>query len=101
MPNRALQYFTGDTETFRGAFEIEGVEQTPDTGTVKATILKDTSTTPVVSAQAGEIAGTQIRYKYASMTDGRYAIFLTAEYGNGAYKRTGKIEFVVRPKEAT
>ena len=101
MPNKDLQYFTGDTVTFRGVFEVEDVEQTPDDGTCIVTIIKRGASSPIVSDVAGIIAGNQLRYKYENIPIGQYAIFLTAQYGSGADKRTGKIEFMVRNKEAS
>lgn len=104
LPNRKHQYYSGDTTTFRGSFKVDGVAQTPDADTCKATIVKvvDGGTdTVIVSDATGTISGTQLQYQYASMPTGEYAIFITAEYNTGQDKRTGVIEFVVLDKEGT
>jgi hypothetical protein len=100
MPNRKHQYHVGNAVTFRGAFEIDGVAQTPDAGSLTVTISQQGVAALIVENVAGVIAGTQLRYKYTPLVVGQFAIFLTAEYGSGADKRTGVIEFTVRKKEA-
>lgn len=100
LPNKRHAYYENDDVTFRGSFEIDGVAQTPDAGTCLVTIIKKGTDTPVVDAQAGTIAGTQLTYKRADLAVGQYAIFMTAKYNSGADERTGIIEFVVKPKKA-
>jgi hypothetical protein len=100
LPNKRNQYYVNDDVTFRGVFKIDGEEQTPDPGTCLVTIMKEETSTPIVDNAAGDIAGQQLRYQFANMPVGRYAIFLTAKYNNGADERTGVIEFIVKNKEA-
>lgn len=99
MPNRNKTYYVGDTVTFRGSFEINRVAQTPDAGSAKVKIMKSNGATTLVETSA-TISGNQISYKYTPLVVGRFALFFHAEYGSGADKRTGVIEFVVRVKEA-
>lgn len=99
MPNRQKKYYVGDDITFRGTFEIDGVEQTPDAGSAKALIMQVDESTPVVAETDAVIATNQIRYKYTPLVVGRFACFLSATYGTAADKRTGVIEFVVKKKE--
>jgi hypothetical protein len=100
MPNRKHKYYVGDDVTFRGSFEIDGVAQTPDTGTAKVQIWKIGNTTAVLAETAATIAGTQVRYKYTPLVAGVFSLFLSAAYNSGADKRTGVIEFEVLKKEA-
>ena len=100
MPNRPNKYYVGDDVTFRGTFKIDGVEQTPDTGSAKALIMQVGSTTPVVAEATATIATNQIQYKYTPLVVGQFACFLYATFNSGADKRTGAIEFVVKKKEA-
>ena len=99
MPNRPKKYYVGDDVTFRGTFKIDGVEQTPDSGSATASIYQSTSTTPVVASTTATIATNQVRYKYSPLVVGRFVCFLTATFSSGADKRTGAIEFVVQKKE--
>ena len=100
MPNRGKLYYVADNVTFRGSFEINGVAQTPDSNSAKVQIWKVGSTTVVLAETAATIAGTQIRYKYTPLVVGSFSLFFHAEYNNGADKRTGVIEFLVKKKEA-
>ena len=100
MPNRKNLYYVADDVTFRGAFEIDGVPQTPDSGSAKVQIWKVGSTTAVLAETAATIAGTQIRYKYTPLVVGAFALYLYATFNSGADKRTGVIEFLVKKKEA-
>lgn len=100
MPNIKHQYHVGDTVTFRGAFEIDGVAQTPDAGSAKVQIWKVGSTTAILTETNATINGTQISYRYTPLVVGTFSIFLYATYNNTADKRTGVIGFVVLKKEA-
>ena len=84
MPNRKHLYYVGDDVTFRGAFEIDGVAQTPDSGSGTAKIMKRDTGTAIVDTTA-TISGTQIQYKYTPLVVGRFAIFLGASFD----KRSG------------
>ena len=100
MPNRRHKYYVGNDVTFRGTFKIDCVEQTPDSGSALVTVMKRGESTPILDEVAGVIVGNQIRYFYADLPVGQYAIFLTASFNSGADQRTGVIEYVVRSKEA-
>ena len=100
MPNRKHLYYVADDVTFRGSFKIDGTAQTPDAGTAKVQIWKVGATTVILAETAATIAGTQIRYKYTPLVVGSFSLFFHAEYNNGADKRTGVIEFLVKKKEA-
>ena len=99
MPNRPKKYYVGDDVTFRGTFEVDGVAQTPDSGSAKVLIMQRNSETPVIAEASATIAGTQVRHKYTPLVVGRFACFLWATFESGADKRTGVIEFVVKKKE--
>lgn len=101
MPNRRNEYYVGDTRTFRGVFVIDQDEQTPDPGSCTVKICKDgDNDNPIVNGAAGNIAGTELRYKYGPLTVGQYSLFFTASYNNGADTLTGIIEFFVKQREA-
>jgi hypothetical protein len=100
MPNREHLYYVNDDVTFRGSFEINGVAQAPDSGSAKVQIWKVGATTAVLTETAAEIATTQIRYKYTPLVAGTFSLFFYATFNNGADKRTGVIEFLVKKKEA-
>lgn len=100
MPNIQHEYYVADDVTFRGSFEIDGVAQTPDSGSAKVQIWKVGSTTAVLTETAAEIATTQIRYKYTPLVVGTFTLFFYATFNSGADKRTGVIEFLVKKKEA-
>ena len=100
MPNIQHEYYVGDDVTFRGSFEIDGVAQTPDTGTAKVQIWKADGTEATLAETNATIALTQISYKYTPLVIGQFALFFTAAFNSGVDKRTGVIEFMVRKKEA-
>jgi len=99
MPNRKKSYYVGDVITFRGTFEVDGDPQTPDASSATATIKKLGTAAAIVKDVAAVISTNQLQYKYTTTAAGRFSIFLSAEYGSGADKRTGVIEFMVRVKE--
>jgi len=100
MPNIKHQYYVSDNVTFRGSFEIDGVPQSPDSGSAKVQIWKVGTATAVLTETAATIATTQIYYKYTPLVVGTFTLFFYATFNNGADKRTGVIEFLVRKKEA-
>ena len=100
MSNIKHEYYVADDVTFRGSFEIDGVAQTPDSGSAKVQIWKVGSTTAVLTETAATIATTQIRYKYTPLVVGVFSLFFYATLNSGADKRTGVIEFLVKKKEA-
>ena len=100
MPNRKQQYYVADDITFRGTFKIDGVAQTPDAGSAKVQIWQVDNTTAILAETAATIAGTQIRYQYSPLIVGQFALYLYATFNDGADKRTGVVEFLVRKKEA-
>jgi len=94
-------YYEGDVRTFRGAFKVNGVAQTPDAGSAKIRVLEHGRTkTPFLTETAASISGTQIYHKLILSRAGWYRLFFTAEYDSGADKVTGVINFVVRKKVA-
>ncbi len=100
-PNIPHQYYIGDIITFRGAWKVDGVEQSPDGSSGKAQIWKRGDTTTAILAETeATLATNQIQYKYTTTAAGSYALFFTAEFNSGADKRTGVIEFMVNPKKA-
>jgi len=100
MSNIKHEYYVADDVTFRGSFEIDGVAQTPDSGSAKVQIWKVGSTTAVLAETAATISTTQIRYKYTPLVVGAFSLFFYATLNSGADKRTGVIEFLVKKKEA-
>lgn len=100
MPNRQHQFYVGDDVTFRGSFKIDGVAQTPDSGSAKVQIWKIGNTTATIAETAASISGTQLRYQYTPLAVGTYTLFFYCTFNSGADKRTGVIEFLVRKKEA-
>jgi len=94
-------YYENDVRTFRGAFKVDGVAQTPDTGTAKIRVLEHGRTPkPFLAETAASISGTQIYHKLTLLRAGIYRLFFTAEYDSGADKITGVINYVVRKKVA-
>ncbi len=100
MPNRKHKYYVDDDVTFRGAFRIDGVDQTPDASSLTVTVRQRGNSTAIVEDVAGVIVGAQLRYFYQNLVQGQFALFFTADYNSGADQRTGVIEFVVKKKEA-
>lgn len=99
MSNKKHVYYEGNDVTFRGAFEIDNVAQTPDAGSVRVKVMEKGYSVPYVSETNASISGTQLYYKVANLIKGTYRLLFTATYGSGADKRTGIIDFVVRTKE--
>ena len=89
-------YYQGDNVTFRGAFEIDNEEQTPDAGSAKIKIMERGRNVPYLDEVAATIQGTQILHKVSNLRKGVFRAFLLAEFSSGADKRTGIIDYVVR-----
>ena len=95
-----LEYYENDDVTFRGAFEIDNVAQTPDSGSALVKIMEKGRTTPYLSQTSATISGTQILHKIMNLRAGIFRLFFTAKFNTGADERTGIIDFIVRKKVA-
>lgn len=93
-------YYENDDVTFRGAFKISNVAQTPDDGTALIRVLEKGRNDPYLDEASASISGTQIYHKLTNLRAGIFRLFFTAKFNSGADERTGKIDFVVRKKVA-
>ena len=100
MINKELEYYEGNDVTFRGAFEIDNVAQTPDSGSALLQIMERTRRAATLSEVVANISGTQFYYKVSNLVKGVYRIFLTATFNSGADERTGIIDYIVRKRVA-
>lgn len=94
-------YYEGANITFRGAFEINNVEQSPDANSAKIKVMEKGRTIPYLDEVTATISGTQIFHKISNLRKGVFRLFFTAEYNSSADKRTGIIEFIVRRKKGS
>jgi len=94
-------YYQGDNVTLRGAFEIDNVAQTPDSGSALIRIMEQGRNAAYLVETAATISGTQLYHKISALRSGVFRAFFTATYNTAADKRTGIIDFVVRKKVAS
>ena len=91
------RYFVDDDVLLRGAFKVDGVEQTPSSATIE--IIKSDNTI-LVAETAATIATNDVTYQTTDLAEGAYIAYFTAVFATGD-QRTGTIPFRVVRKDGS
>lgn len=92
--SQVLTFFINDDVKFKGAFKVDGVEQTPLSATV--TIVKSNGT-ELLAETAATVNGNDVEHIQNDLPEGAYTTYFTADFGDD--QRTGAIKFRVVKKD--